>query len=361
MPRRGYFLALDEPRTALLMAGDGAAAIARGDGKLARGWRVAVAAIVVASVVVLSGCGNDPDVEPDRLAVAYEGHIGSVAWLPGGQLYVLRNVGSHDPSELALITSGGRGEPVTVQPTAFCGTPEIVTISSLPDGRLGAVVDCEATTTHVSSRIAAVLDDGKVVKLATLGAQWLVSWNEDLSDGWVEFLGDDCWSIARYVNGQVAPFPRHEPAQLVPFDLDQDFFSRSACSTPGRAGYLAVGRSGEIFFLVSNEAESIFDETARWHAVAFNPKSGLIRQIGPDFTGPYDLAVSPDETSLLVSGRHNNRLGVWRIDAASGELSRALSGQFGAISVSADSRMAAIVRSTPKGDDVVRLDLAPTE
>ncbi|GAA0408082.1 hypothetical protein GCM10009541_59030 [Micromonospora gifhornensis] len=338
-----------------------ATAIARDVGKLARGWRATAAAIAVASAVVLSGCGNGPGVEPERLAMAYEGNVEDVAWLPGGQLYVLRSVGSAGPSELALITSGGRGQTVAVRSTAFCGTPEIVTISSLPDGRLGAVVDCEATTTHVSSRIAAVLDDGKVVKLATLGAHWVMSWNENLMDGWVEFVTGRCQSIARYVNGQVAPFPKREPAQLVPFDLDRDFFSPSGCSAPGRAGFLAVGRSGEVFFLVSNEAESIFDERARWHAVAFNPESGIIRQVGPDFTGPYDLAVSPDGTSLLVSGRHNNRLGVWRIDAASGKSSRVLSGRFGAISVSADGRRAAVSRSTSKGDDVVQLDLVQTK
>ena len=334
-----------------------ATTIAGGAGKLARGWRATVAAIVVSAVVVLSGCGDDSDVEPDRLAMASEGHIGSIAWLSGGQLYVLRNIGSASPSELALVTSSGQSETVAVQSTAFCGTPEFVTISSLPDGRLGAVVDCEATTTHVSSRIAAALDDGKVVKLATLGADWWISWNEGLVEGWVEFSTGSCQSIARYVNDQVVPFPEHEPAQLVPFDLDQDFFSPSGCSTPGRAGFLAVGRSGEIFFLVSNEAESVFDERARWHAVAFNPKSGLIRQIGPEFTDPYDLAVSPDETALLVSGRQNNKRGVWRIDAASGKFSLALSGRFGAISVSADSRRAAIARWTSKGEDVVQFDL----
>ncbi|WP_146017491.1 hypothetical protein [Verrucosispora sp. ts21] len=141
---------------------------------------------------------------------------------------------------------------MAVPSTGFCGAPEIVTISTLPDGRLGAVVDCEATTTHVSSRIAAALDDGKMVKLATLGAQWLVSWDDDLSNGWVEYAADDCSSIARHVKGHVVPFPKHRPAELVPFDLDQDFFDPSGCSTPGRAGFLAVARSGEIFFLVSS-------------------------------------------------------------------------------------------------------------
>ncbi|WP_433532999.1 hypothetical protein ACQPYA_13930 [Micromonospora sp. CA-263727] len=325
----------------------------------ARGWRAAVTAIVVAAGVVLSGCGDDSAVEPERLAMAYEGYIGSIVWLPGGQLYVLRMADSASPSELALITGSGEGQTVTVSSTAFCGTPDILTISGLPHGRLGAVIDCDATTTHVDSRIAAVLDDGKIVKLATLGAEWVMSWDENLTDGWVEYVADDCRSIARYKSGLISPFPKHKPAQVVPFDLDQDFFGPSGCSTPGRAGHLVAGRSSEVFFLVSNEAgaAAVFDDRARWHVVAFNPKSGLIRQIGPDFTDHYDLAVSPDETSLLVSGRLDNRRGVWQIDAASGEVSLALRGRFRAIGVSADSRRAAVARWTPKGDDVVQLDL----
>ncbi len=325
-----------------------------------RGWRRAVVAIAAASAVMFSGCGTDAEIAPEQLATAQDGHIVSVAWLPSGQLYVLRYVDSASPTELALITSSGRGETVAVASTEFCGAPDIVTISTLPDGRLGALVDCEATTTHVSSRIAAVLDDGKLVKLATLGAQWLVSWDDDLSNGWVEYASGDCRSIARYVKGHVVPFPEHGPAQLVPFGLDQDFFDPSGCSAPGRAGFLVVARSGEIFFLVSDEAESPFDRHARWRAMTFDPASGLLRQTGPEFTDPSDVAVSPDGAVLLVSGRHDNRSGVWRIDTTSGESSRVLSGRFGAMSVSADSRRAAIARQTEKGDDLVQMDLVQT-
>jgi len=312
--------------------------------------------------------------QPVRLVAPTSEHIRDLAWLPDGRLYGLvsdgRSIDSAAPDRLMNTVAGKRWRITSVATSPVCEDGALRDLSILPDGRLGAVMSCRAgrdTTPEEGSRFAVALDRGTVTKLASLGGpNRLVAWNKTVRSGWVTSVSGSCDGIVTIHDGRVVPFPPYQPQGLLSWKLDQGLIGNPPCRTRHTVRYPTSSNSGELYFLASDLAGRLpgeafapgsepGDDTNEWYVLAFDPATGELRKLAEGFSEPYDLAVVPDGSSLLLSGWVENNRGVWRIDPLNGERSLLYPGDYTVMTPAGDSRSVAVVRETDGGDEVMQL------
>ena len=71
--------------------------------------------------------------------------------------------------------------------------------------------------------------------------------------------------------------------------------------------------------------------------------TGQPEELAAGLAKPLALALSPDGRTLVFSGRRDGAYGLWRVDPASGELSRLAAGKYLSVSVAPDGRQLAAV------------------
>lgn len=281
--------------------------------------------------------------------------IVDVAWPPDESVFLSLMDGEEGPMEVVEVE---RSQVVRRLPSGHfvaCANPWLVDLSVLPDGELGIVGDCGPEL----PRVALKLIGARVKELAELPAGTIIAWNSGMKDGWIEYIYSGCRGIAQFKDRHVVSFPNYHPAELMPWDVDRDFFSDKYCNLPGRAGFATPSSSKELYFLASREERGVMSSDAEWDLLAFAASTGGLRRIAGGFRRPVDLDVTPNGRALLISSTLGASTGVWQIDVETGKIALLAKGElFGSLSPSPNSRYVAVARTViDQGSELITLKL----
>lgn len=320
--------------------------------------RIAALTLVLAVVVSVTGCARqEVSSRTGEVMLRFPGGggVAGIAWPQSDSIYVLLLEGDEGPIELVEVEGSRIVRRFPSETLVGCSHPWLLDLSRLPDGRAGVVGDCGPKSPRIALRISGT----RIEEIAQFPAKTLVAWNPGMEDGWIEYLYNGCQSIARFVDGEALPFPPYYPKNLIPWDVDRDFFARGDCVEPGRAGFITPSNSGVLYFLASKEGVGVLSSDVEWDLLSFSPSTGKLRQIAKGFRRPTDLDITPNGKALLVSADRNGVGGIWQINPSREKVHLlAASDLFGVVSPSPDSRYVAVAHTVvDKGDELVRLQL----
>ena len=254
-------------------------------------------------------------------------------WLPDGRVYALLSSSTSEGGVELLEIDARTGER-KLQPSplvAGCAEPDLVDLSTLANSELGLAIDCYGgehwqLVTAGGSRIASV-PPGTVV-----------SWSDRPDRGWLSYRGDGCAGIAPIASGTVGRFPSYVPADLLPWQVDGDFFGGADCERRGGAT-LPRERAGTLYFLAAPGARGLpmrsdARREAEWRLFALDLGDGRVRQVAGGFHQPNELVPLADLGTAVVAD-HN---GLWLVGVATGARKLLERGLFTAAARSPDGR-----------------------
>lgn len=316
--------------------------------KLGRMLRGAISVLLIAVVAACSGRDFSGSGAPslDILIPSDGSTISSVAWLPNGSVYVLKSASSDAPHVLYEIDKSGQAETRSFSASHDCPEPELLALSVLPDGRLGATESCSH---NGEGALAAVAVDGsKLSVIADLSYGYnLVAWDPGLKTGWIELDDPDCKSIARFADrsGPVK-FPSYRSAGVFSFRPDIGFFDRGSCAAGGGAALVRPAETGDVYFVATNETlrERTCSECRNWGIYSLNLASSRLRKLADGFNYPYDLAVMDHGHALAIAASRSQETGIWKVDTKTGTYSMIAEGDFVCIGASPDGDSVAAAR-----------------
>ncbi|GIF02773.1 hypothetical protein Asi03nite_03110 [Actinoplanes siamensis] len=272
---------------------------------------------------------------------------GPVVWLPDGVYYLANEPGRLGGAAQLYRTIPGHPEqePIHFANASWCQEPYPRSLRRLPEGGLGAVMDCpyENKPTYL-----AAIDPPTGVDPPTSAVRRLPAldggadgiWSEAEGRGWTTYDVDGCTGLAPLDRKGRQRMPALEPAALLPWDLDAAFATPppESCAATGAIGFPAPAPTmSKVVVLASS------GETSDWQLYEVDLTAKRIRLVGGHVTAPRGLAVTGDR-AVVVGDQ-----GVAVVSLTDGSTTSLTTGNFDAPALSPDGRSVALVEHPGRG------------
>ncbi len=318
--------------------------------------RVAVALAVLLALGV-TACGPHGQPSGPRVLVGTsDALLDDAAWTADGSIFFLAwdYDNSDGPASVERIDPDGNQSTVDLSGLlgSRCGLSEVVSLRTLPDGRLGLVARC-LRDAGTSTALAMGPADQKAQVLGMTHGGDRAVWLPGLRTGWSE--ADHYDEASRNSCSGVAPIDRTQrlPAPVVTPGgppVDRNF---AQCAAPGGAATVAVSDTGQVYLWTD----------AGGGATATLYRLGADRGATPvvsGFDAPLSMVSTPDGR-LVVSAGYRGVHGMWLIDPVGGTVRSLAPGNFGEVSLSprADAVASTRYHDNGGGSELVTMSLAP--
>jgi WD40 repeat protein len=300
-----------------------------------------------------------------------QGAYAGVAWLTDSQIAIL-SLADGSPSggmtSMAVIEPGSEERrPLDLPPRAECLRTSYLHPMSLPDGRLGLIVDCSKQEDAPTYSVAAVqLPEGQPQDLLIVPFRPArVAFNPDLTMGLVAQSSRICAGITGLTDGQVHDIDVFVGEGEQRFGIDTKPDDTDECSDDGRADFPAWSPDGrQIAFFASPESigkAGVDRLRAPWELYVMDAVAREPEELLSNVLSPYALAWSPESDRLAFSGEVRGQgEGIWLIDPQTGDLSRLYGGTVLFLAWSPDGTQIAAIVSGAAGESTIgTIDVQP--
>ena len=284
--------------------------------------------LMLAVMSLTSGClGHNGPVEPAGERVELDpGEYYGLAWLPSGWFVTMR---TREPGQFGSPFTLYRFrrdaedlEKVQVPEDPSCRRTDLVSPTTLPDGRVGAIRMCHPADggfVPTSDMVAVDVDDGSIEAIADLrpsavnGAPF--TWNPTLDRGLL-VLGSRICDTLVWISRAGMEYPDLEISDGDrAFRLDHLGEDELDCESTGQAGYPAWSpRDDTIAFFASVDAIGL-SGPARGDVphdlYLADVELRHAEAVVEDVMEPRGLTWSPDGSSLVFAGGYSGTTGLW--------------------------------------------------
>ena len=267
---------------------------------------------------------------PEVLDLPEDQYVG-VAWLGDSTMVATATrQTSRGSSDELLVIEGDEVEPIALEPVDPCRRESIRTLSTLPDGRLGFAVDCDAVAGEFTPSSVRVLDlaTGASEEVARLpsGGFGGYTFSPGFDRGLMADSSRICSTIAEIANGEVISTEIVVNDGDRSFGISDQFRDRpDSCTEYGNADLPAWSPDGtQIAFFASSAAIGSSGPerlAAPWNLYLMEPDDKVAEPVLTGITSPYKLTWSRDSRHLAFSAdEFDGRVGVWVFTPESGEV-----------------------------------------